>query len=332
MAKLHSIYEKYEDPKWLNSVRAFRNRAIRESNRRRPLTGAYYWIPRPERRNTYELVTFSDQEFGDTSHYRLWRRFILPMISQIWEIDVLTLRRNLGDCYTALPRGRVIKDEKGYKIIHGNNYTNRGWQNKILREFNIHGQSQFVSDPYEVILLDDLNRLQRLTNRQFGLVGVDPTEAITYGDTPIKEASATIINDLNQRIQVLIDPSPRAVVRLLDSFKGVLGGWLSEFGVAIWKRDQIDHNTAAKGLKINRRKSIAFYLTASDYGYDEDGQKVITDISAETSEFSGRDNFDGLMSSEFMQGIMKIIALRKEQMQDDFSVDDLMSDLSYSDY
>jgi len=185
MAKLESISDKYQDPKWFNSVRMFRNKAVRESNRNRPLTGSFYWVPRPESRNRFELLSFSDQEFGDTSHHIVWNRFVLPYISQVWEIELPVLRRRIRDCYTSLPRGRVIRGNGGYQVIHGGNYETRGWENKIKRCFNIRNATcNFTSDQHEVILLPDLQQFEAVTNRQFGLIGINPTEAIRYNEAP----------------------------------------------------------------------------------------------------------------------------------------------------
>lgn len=338
MPKLSSIYDDYQDPRWLNSVRTFRNKAVRESNRRRQLTGTYYWIPRPERKNRYELITFSDQEFGDTSPHIMWSRYVLPMISQIWEVELPQLRRRLGDCYTALPRGRVIKDDTGFKIIHGGNYEGRGWENKIRRQFNI-GKSpcSLTQDRYEVILSDDLKRLERLLNRELGLVGVTPEETITYESIveSIDEASSLMDSPVRtgKKFRLWTEPKPRDLLMILDRVQETLGGWMTEWGIAVWKRDDADHNTVKRQLGLSR-KDVAFYLTPSDFDFDEDDDKVVTDIEIETSEFSGRDDIEAVMADKAILGLMQLIEQRKEQLGSvtDDDINDLLNDLNDGDY
>lgn len=338
MPKLSSIYEKYEDPKWLNSVRTFRNKAVRESNRQRQLTGIYYWVPRPERKNRYELITFSDQEFGDTSSHVMWSRYVLPMISQMWEVDLQQLRRRLGDCYTALPRGRVIKGEAGFKIIHGGNYCGRGWENKVKRQFNI-GRSpcQLIQDQYEVILSDDLLKLQKLLNRELGLDCVSPQESITYESIVerIEEASSLMDSPVRagKKYRVWTEPKPRDLLMILDRVQDTLGGWVADWGLIVWKRDDADHNTVGKQFGMTRQNT-AFYLTPADFDFDEDDDKIVTDIEVETSEFSGRDNLDAVMSDKTILGLMKLIEQRREQLGSvtDDDLNDLMNDLNDGDY
>ncbi len=182
MAKLQDIYNRYNDPKWLNSVRAFREKAVRASNKNRSLTGSYYWVPRPEA-NRYDLLSFSDQEFGDTSHSIMWNRCVLPHISQVWNIEIPILRRKLRDCYTALPRGRVILDDSVYKIVHGGNHESRGWENKIKKNFNLK-ECEFVTDQHEVILQPDLDAIQKIFGRKLQLIGINPEESIQYNEVP----------------------------------------------------------------------------------------------------------------------------------------------------
>jgi len=338
MPKLSSIYDKYHDPNQLNSVRTFRNKAVRESNRSRQLTGTYYWIPRPERKNRYELVTFTDQEFGDTSPHIMWSRYILPMISQMWEVELPQLRRRLGNCYTALPRGRVIKGEAGFQIVHGGNYGGRGWENKIKRQFNI-GRSpcNLIQDQYEVILSDDLRKLERLLNRELGLDAVTPQESITYESImeSIDEASSLMDSPVKagKKYRVYTDLDPKSLLMVLDRIKATLGGWVTDYGLVIWKRDDADHNTVAKQFGITR-KSVAFYLTPADYDYDEEDNKLVTDIEVETSEFSGRDNINAVMDDKTILGLMKLIEQRREQLGSVTSDDleDLMNDLNDGDY
>lgn len=339
MAKLKDIHTQHD------AAHAFRSRAIRESNRRRQLTGSYYWIPRPERQGQFELMPFSDQEFGDTSHHTVWNRFVVPYLAQVWGLELQSVRRRMRDCFTALPRGRVIKGENGYSIIHGGNYAGRGWENKIKRQFNIHrSPCELIADQYETILQPDLQRLEKTLLRPTGLVGINPSDVIQLsanGNIEVAEGRQMIDGPFMKKVMVLTDPSAKAVVNLMDKVRDTLGGWISPEGTVVWHRDVADHMFIARAVGINPNKSIAFYFR--DFVYD-DGEGTthnndtapVIDATAIVSDFtSATITDDTLFQQPIIQGVMKLLEKRREELvepENDDNWDELMSSLSDSDY
>ena len=85
-----------------------------------PLTGAYFWVPRPEQRSVaWDLVTCHDLNVWDgVSHREFWL-YVLEHLAVAWGKDAKTLKRLLRDHHTGLPRGRVTHPKSGYIVIHG---------------------------------------------------------------------------------------------------------------------------------------------------------------------------------------------------------------------
>jgi hypothetical protein len=150
MSDMNKIAEKYDDDvRNINSVRSYRNKLSTNSINKRPFIGSYYWLPTMD--NRWILDNYFYQNYGDTRHERVWNMFVIPYLSELWDFDIKSMRRKLKDCFTGLPRGMVSKNEEGkFVIYHGGDFIKRGWENKILKTFNIKKKA------YEFVIVDHM--------------------------------------------------------------------------------------------------------------------------------------------------------------------------------
>jgi len=136
-----------------------------------------------------------------------------------------------------------------------------------------------------------------------------------------------------RKLWVLEDPSASAVVNALDQVDDTLGGWISPIGSWVWNRFKASHEHVAKTMGIKASSSVAFYIKP-----EEKINGKIVDVTFETSEFSGRDDIDGLMTHPLIMNIMTILAKRKEEETKEpeyskkFDYDELLSSLHGTDY
>lgn len=113
-----------------------------------------------------------------------------------------------------------------------------------------------------------------------------------------------------KKVWVLDDPNPIAVIGALQRARYALGGWISKDGVVIWNRDDAEHAYIARMLKIDRKKSIAFYINQEE---KVDGNLV--DVSFDVSDFSGINaTLEQLMEYPLIASIIDIMARRKEEL------------------
>ena len=129
-----------------------------------PLTGAYFWVPRPEQGGiAWDLVTCHDLEaWSAISHREFWP-LILEVLAKNWNLDLLTLDRLLHDHHTGLPRGRVIHPKSGYFVIHGDDAPAAvpDWLDLVKSRFQLAGvevSPEFTE--HEQMLADDPKALQ----------------------------------------------------------------------------------------------------------------------------------------------------------------------------
>ena len=108
----------------------------------RPLTGAYFWVPLPERGEVaWDLVTCHDlKAWSAISHREFWP-LILEVLAKNWNLDLQTLDRLLHDHHTGLPRGRVTHPKSGYIVIHGDDAPAvvPGWLELVKIRFRLTG-------------------------------------------------------------------------------------------------------------------------------------------------------------------------------------------------
>lgn len=129
-----------------------------------PLTGAYFWVPRPEQGGVaWDLVTCHDlNAWAAISHREFWP-LILDVLAKNWNKDIRTLDRLLHDHHTGLPRGRVTHPKAGYVVIHGDDApaTVPDWLDLVKARFRLTGVKltpEFTE--HEKMLADDPKAVQ----------------------------------------------------------------------------------------------------------------------------------------------------------------------------
>lgn len=101
-----------------------------------PLTGAYYWLPSPSPEGVvWTLTTCHDLKVWDGIPHREFWPHILEILADAWDKDAKTLRRQLRDHHTGLPRGRVVHPRPDHIIIHDNNAPVDDWVEQVKSKF-----------------------------------------------------------------------------------------------------------------------------------------------------------------------------------------------------
>jgi len=106
-----------------------------------PLSGAWYWFPRPfEDRVQWTVMTCHDLgRSPETGHVRLWP-CVLERLAAAWSRDGKALVLRLGLYYTGLPRGRVSRPGKTSLILHGKDAPIAGWEELVIDRFQLSGR------------------------------------------------------------------------------------------------------------------------------------------------------------------------------------------------
>lgn len=103
-----------------------------------PVTGAYFWLPRPVPDGiVWDLVTCHDLNVWDgVSHREFWP-YVLEHLAAAWGKDAKALNRRLRDHHTGLPRGRIVHPKSGYVVIHGDDAPVPDWLNLVKGRFGL---------------------------------------------------------------------------------------------------------------------------------------------------------------------------------------------------
>ena len=111
---------------------------MNRDDRPAPLTGAYYWVPRPGPDcQVWGLVTCHDLNVWDgVSHGEFWP-FVLEHLAAAWGKDAKVLKRLLRDHHTGLPRGRIVHPQSGYVVIHGDDAPVKSWLKQVKARFQL---------------------------------------------------------------------------------------------------------------------------------------------------------------------------------------------------
>ncbi len=129
-----------------------------------PLTGAYYWVPRPDGNGVFwDLVTCHDLDtWAGISHREFWP-LILEVLAERWGKNVQDLIHQLHDHHAGLPRGRVTHPQSGYVVINGDDTGLPGWLELVKSRFGLDGVEvtpDFTEHEHEQMLTDDLLAVQ----------------------------------------------------------------------------------------------------------------------------------------------------------------------------
>jgi hypothetical protein len=134
-----------------------------------PLTGAYYWFPRPVPGGlAWELVTCHDLGVWDGISHRGFWPYVLEHLAAAWGKDDKVLERRLRDSHAGLPRGRVTHPKSGYAIIHGDDAPVASWLELVKARFRL---TEVIATPefteHEGMIIDDLRALQEALGISF---------------------------------------------------------------------------------------------------------------------------------------------------------------------
>ena len=136
-----------------------------------PLTGAYYWFPKPHPDGlTWELITCQDLSVWDgVSHREFWP-YVVEYLAAAWGKDAVSLKSQLGDHHTGLPRGRITHPKPGYLVIHGHNAPVADWLSRIIHRFQL-GEVEVepVGTEHESMDRRDLVAVQEALGASLGL-------------------------------------------------------------------------------------------------------------------------------------------------------------------
>ena len=141
----------------------------RGADHENPLTGAYFWFPRPRQDAlAWDLVTCHDFAVRDNiSHREFWLN-VLEHLATAWSRDPAALKRLLGDHYYGLPRGRITHPKSGYLIVHGDDAPVRGWLTLVKRKFRLKRVKPEFDD-HERMLVEDLTAVEEALGTALGL-------------------------------------------------------------------------------------------------------------------------------------------------------------------
>lgn len=110
----------------------------RGSHQESPLTGAYFWAPRPLPVGfAWDLVTCHDLEVWDAVSHREFWPYVLEHLAAVWGKDARLLKLRLHDNHTGLPRGRITHPKSGYVIIHGDDAPVANWLKLVKVKFRL---------------------------------------------------------------------------------------------------------------------------------------------------------------------------------------------------
>lgn len=184
MKSIEPLLESYHVPQMRLAVRTNRNHVIQEA--KKPQTGAYWWLPTPD--GDWELDIYYDSEFaGNTQHIDMWRKYVVDRLAILWDKDPKVLRRQIGDHYTGLPRGRVGKAMGKYVVSHGEDVPVRNGMKKVVNAFNLGtlvraGKVDVSPDIHENMSAGDPEAVQKALGVDLGLQGISPDALFDWDD------------------------------------------------------------------------------------------------------------------------------------------------------
>jgi hypothetical protein len=123
----------------------------------RPLTGAYYWLPRRSGKTVWwSVLTCHDLGFGpDDGHFKLWPSAI-DRLATAWVRDAVRLKRLLAGHWYGLPRGRVTRPERRCLVLHGDDAPVADWLDRVVERFDLDRRSvKTLYDEHEQTFTED---------------------------------------------------------------------------------------------------------------------------------------------------------------------------------
>ena len=85
-----------------------------------PLTGPYFWVPRPMSGGLgWDLTTCHDLGVPDSASHREFWPSVVDRLAALWGREPNEFQQRLRDHYYRLPRVRVTNPKAGCVILHG---------------------------------------------------------------------------------------------------------------------------------------------------------------------------------------------------------------------
>ena len=145
------------------------------SKRPGPLTGGYYWVPKPGAESiAWSVLTCHDLGFGpDYGHHDMWPS-VINYLARTWGREPGPLRDRLENCCFGLPRGRINRTDGQFLLLHGEDAPVANWLERVVERFTLDGRAVELqhSERHETV-----TRQRRAVNAAFGLsIGHPRTE------------------------------------------------------------------------------------------------------------------------------------------------------------
>ena len=180
MTNLDHILHQVADPAQRDEVRHQLREATRQASGVTPLTGAYYWIPRPDRDDTIEwqVHAFYDTWGYSTGHVDVWKH-VQDSLHRHWGKSVRAVD------YASLPRGRVCQSRLRlaagtttvFAIYHGNDCPIGTRGLRVVRQaFNLDRDAPAFFDEHEQMIVGQPDHLSRTIKSDLRLKKIETRE------------------------------------------------------------------------------------------------------------------------------------------------------------
>ena len=174
--QLDNALAKIDLPVMRRVARVYRERIARtehpEQERRRPLTGIYWWMPcfGKKRKLGWRVVAYHEFIYGDVPHAEIWRKYNVDELAA--GLGLAHVAEEIKDLYASLPRGRVAQAmDGGYRIYHGKDEPPGHSVTAVQESFNFaeDGENKIEFDEHEQMIPDDYHRLVELVGVDLGM-------------------------------------------------------------------------------------------------------------------------------------------------------------------
>lgn len=174
--QLDNALAKIDEPVRRRVARVYRERIAwtkhPEQERRRPLTGIYWWMPGigEKRKLEWRVVAYHEFIYGEVPHVEIWRKYNADELAA--GLGLADVPEEIKDLYASLPRGRVaLAMDGGYRIYHGKDEPPGHSVTTVQEAFNFAegGETMIEFDEHEQIIPDDYHRLLELVGVDLGL-------------------------------------------------------------------------------------------------------------------------------------------------------------------
>jgi hypothetical protein len=184
LVDLHAHFLTGEEPWFYNIIepsligasevrRCFLDKILGDVDASTPRTGAYYWLPRPDRngaRPAWELITEHGFNVAEGISHRDFWPFVVERLAAVWGKNARALRRRLRDHYAGLPRGRVTHPGSRYLIIHGDDEPVAHGLKLVRQRFQLNQvEATGLFDEHEQMIRDDHRAVQEALGIALGL-------------------------------------------------------------------------------------------------------------------------------------------------------------------